>query len=195
LDKNQQPSIPKDVDDMKPKGKDRKTIYLERLAQAHTRLQAAIQGLDETAMCTQAVTGDWTVKDLLGHIVSWNREFRANIAAILRGEHPGYDHTISGEKDFSAWNQVWYLEKVDLPLAEILADVTADYGEARALIEGLEPKDYRKRGVTPWKVRPGVVSGEPAKEDTDTVETLVTFHWRHMNQHLREIERWRRVGK
>lgn len=86
------------------------------------------------------------------------------------------------------------MEKKDQPLAEILADVTADYEEARALINSLEPEDYRKRGVTPWKIKPGVVSEEPAKEDTDTVETLVTFHWRHMNQHIGEIERWCKVG-
>jgi len=176
---------------MNTKIEGRKEIYLERLAQAHARLQAAIQGLDETVMCTQVVTGDWTIKDLLGHMVSWNQEFRANIVAILRGEHPGTDHTISGVDDFAAWNQAWYLGKKDRPLAEILADVTADYWEGRTLINSLEPGDYRKRGVTPWKARPGVVSDEPAKEDTDTVETLVTFHWRHMNQHLREIEHWR----
>jgi hypothetical protein len=33
-----------------------------------------------------------------------------------------------------------------------------------------------------------------AKEDTDSVETLVTFHWRHMNQHARELEKWRKQG-
>jgi uncharacterized damage-inducible protein DinB len=170
---------------------DRKAIYLERLAQAHARLQAAIQELDEETLCAQAVSGEWTVKDLLAHMVSWNQEFRSNIAAILGGEHPGYDHTISGADDFSAWNQVWYQQKRDMPLAKILSDVEQDYQEAVVLIENLEPGDYRQRGVTPWKVKPGVISQEPAKEDTDTVETLVTFHWRHMNQHLRDIERWR----
>jgi hypothetical protein len=60
------------------------------------------------------------------------------------------------------------------------------------LIDSLAPEDYRRRGVTPWKARPAEGNKEPAKEDTDTVETLVTFHWRHMNQHIGEIERWRR---
>ncbi len=181
------------VNTKKAQKKDRRVIFLERLGQAYARLYAAIQGVDETLLCTQPVTGDWTVKDLLGHMVYWNQEFRLDIAMILRGEHPGYDHRISGSDDFNDWNQGQYQRKKDLPLETILAEVEEDRREAVALIEGLEPPDYRKRGVTPWKAKPGLVIGEPDPKDTDTVETLVSFHWRHMNQHLREIERW--LGK
>jgi hypothetical protein len=34
-------------------------------------------------LCDQQIVGFWTIKDILGHLVSWNREFRDNIAMIL----------------------------------------------------------------------------------------------------------------
>jgi hypothetical protein len=60
------------------------------------------------------------------------------------------------------------------------------------LILKLKAEEYRKRGVTPWKVAAKKKPAVLTKEDTDTVETLVTFHWRHMNEHIGEIEAWRK---
>lgn len=67
----------------------RQSAFLQRLTDAKERLQASIEGLDETTICTQPVIGEWTIKDILGHIVTWNEEFRANILMILQDELPG----------------------------------------------------------------------------------------------------------
>ncbi|MCJ7703292.1 MAG: DinB family protein [Anaerolineales bacterium] len=178
-------------DQITPKTK-KQTTFLGRLAEAKARLQACIGGLDQAVLCDDLVTGDWTIKDILGHMVSWNQEFRANIAMILRGEHPGYHHEISEEDEFSAWNQYWIALKRDWPFERILAEVEGDYQEVVELIMSLKTGDYRKRGVTPWKQAARVKPAELTKEDTDSVETLVTFHWWHMNHHIGEIEEWRK---
>ncbi|MEW5873518.1 MAG: DinB family protein [Chloroflexota bacterium] len=170
----------------------RQIAFLRRLAAAKERLAESIKGLDEFTLCNQPVLGDWTTKDILGHIVSWNEEFRANIEMILQGKHPGYDHAINGKDNFSAWNQQWILQKRSYPLDRILAEVERDYQEAVELIKSLKTGNYRKRGVTPWKEAAETRPTELGKEDTDTVETLVTYHWRHMNQHIGEIEAWRK---
>ena len=170
----------------------RQEAFLRRLAEAKERLASSIEGLDEAAICQELVTDDWNIKDILGHIVSWNEEFRANIAVILQGEHPGYDHVIRHEDNFSEWNQQWIIKKREYSLDRVMADVARDYQEAMALIERLTPEEYRKRGVTPWKEAAAKKPEELTKEDTDTVEALVTYHWRHMNEHIGEIERWRK---
>jgi uncharacterized damage-inducible protein DinB len=172
----------------------RQKRYLARLAAAKDDLFALLADLDEQTLITRAVVGDWTVKDMLGHIVSWDDEFRREIQLILQGKHPGYELTISGADDFSAWNQHWIDQKRDWSWQRMLADVERDFEQAAQLILALTPQDYRQRGVTPWKgaalTRPAV----PARQDTDSVDTLVTFHWRHINQHARMIERWRKNG-
>jgi len=170
----------------------RQQTFLGRLAQAREGLLAVIDGLDEETLCTVPITGDWTIKDILGHLVSWNEEFQSNIAAILAGYHPGYDHQISEEDDFNDSNQDWIAGKRGWSYERIWADIDRDYEGAVALILWLKPIDYRRRGVTPWKQAATQRPAAPDKADTDSIQTLVTFHWRHMNMHVRELEAWRK---
>jgi hypothetical protein len=73
-----------------------------------------------------------------------------------------------------------------------LSEVAQDHAEAAALVRRLSPADLRRRGVTPWKPAAFTRPDALTKEDTDSVETLLTFHWRHINQHCRQLERWRK---
>jgi hypothetical protein len=151
----------------KEKNSAKQTVSLQRLAEAKERLEIAIEGLDHDDMCTEHVVGEWTVKDILGHIVSWNQEFRANIEAIRNGKHPGDDHRISEEDDFSRSNQAWYAEKRDWSLDRILIEAENDYTAAVDIIMKLTPKELRLRGVTPWKDAAFSRPRELTKLDTD----------------------------
>jgi hypothetical protein len=170
----------------------RQKQFLEHLDDAHQRILACFEGLDEQTLCTQPVTGDWTVKDILGHLVSWDEEFRREIREILQGEHPGLLRPISDEDDFSVWNQQQADAKKDWPWERILDGFERDMAEAAEMILTLRPEDYRKRGV-PASKQPTV--REPdllPREDTESVASIITWHWRHINQHAKDIERWRR---
>jgi uncharacterized protein (TIGR03083 family) len=170
----------------------RQEQYLERLRAARERLLNSFAGVDSQELSSEPTAGDWTVKDLLGHVVSWNEEFRACIRSIQQGGHPGFERSISGEDDFDRWNQEQAAQKRAWTWERILADLERDYQEAVDLILGLEPGDLRKRGVTPWKQAAVKRPAEISTADTESIETLITYHWRHMNQHARMIERWRR---
>jgi hypothetical protein len=168
----------------------RQDRFLERLAAARYRLLDAISGIDPELLCTEAVEGMWTVKDIFAHIVSWNGEFRACIRSILLDHHPGYERFISAEEDFAGWNEDVVARKRDWTWDQVLASAERDYQEAVELILRLQPVDLRKRGVTPWKQAALDRPAAPTNDDTETIETLVTYHWRHMNQHAHTIERW-----
>jgi hypothetical protein len=172
----------------------RQKSFLKRLREAKQRLHECLRGLTPLVMSSQPVEGYWTIKDILIHLIAWNAEFRSNITDIISGCHPGYDHQISVEADFSAWNQAQVDKHRDLTLEHILAKVEQDYTEAETMIRSLRPDQYKMRGVTPWK--PAAISRpeNPGSDDTDSVSTLVTFHWRHINAHCKQIERWRKKG-
>ena len=181
--------------------------FLTHLTHAKDRLHAAIKGLDESVLCNQGIVGHWTIKDILGHLASWNREFRDNIAMILDDDHPGYDHQISGADDFSAWNQNWVDGKRAWSLDQILADVECDYQEAVELIMALNLQQLSMRGLTPWNDTAQSESDSLKDKDMDgvplpiweavplitgnSVEELVSYHWSHMTHHAAEIEIWR----
>jgi hypothetical protein len=166
----------------------RQESCLQKLTEARDRLLQAVDGLSPE----DCVMDDWMVKDIIGHVVTWNEEFRTDIAMILRGEHPGYDHQISGENNFKLWNEEWLNRKRVISFQSLLEDLESDYKETVQLILQLSPADFHKCGVTPWKQAAYTKPDIPGEENTDTIETLVSYHWRHMNQHSREIESWRK---
>jgi hypothetical protein len=170
----------------------RQKQFLKRLEDAHRRILACIAGLDEDTLSAKPVYDAWTVKDILGHLVSWDQEFRLEVREILDGGHPGLLRHISPEDDFADWNDQQYARKKDWPWERILADFENDIAEAADLILALTPSDYRQRGVPAWKQPPGPEPDLLRPEDTATVASIVTWHWRHINQHAKDIERWRR---
>jgi hypothetical protein len=173
----------------------RHTLFLQRLTGAKERLLNSIAGVDPAVLCSEPVFDDWTVKDIFGHIVSWNKEFRDDIRLIQQGKHPGYEHHISGEDDFNQWNQQQKTLKSARPWECIRDDFDRDYQEAVQLILSLDSIDFRKRGVTPWKKTAKDRQSTLTTTNTESMETLVTYHWRHMNQHARSIEKWRKRRK
>ena len=54
----------------------RKGELLDRLAEERANLLRAIEGLEEGEMNLPGAEGEWSVKDLLGHIAAWEREAR-----------------------------------------------------------------------------------------------------------------------
>jgi hypothetical protein len=170
----------------------RQARFLQNLADSSQRLFAAIAGLNEATLCDAPVYDDWTAKDIFGHLVSWDAEFHADIQIILLGGQPSYLRRISADLDFTEWNLAQRALYREMSWSQTLTAFAQDIDEARALILSLSPKDYRRRGVTPWKIA-AVVEQPPAPTtaDTESVETLVSYHWRHWNQHAAWIERWR----
>ncbi|MBI5822759.1 MAG: DinB family protein [Chloroflexi bacterium] len=165
----------------------RQFAFLQRMSMAHDRSIRSISGLTEVQLCTEPVTGDWTVKDMLGHVVTWNDEFRLAIQNILKKEISRF---VSQEVDWEAWNAEKISGKRKWPWKRIRADLERDYSEAIELIVHLRPEEFRKYGATPWVYSPPKEMAKFINGSAETVETLVTYHWRHMNQHSRMIEKW-----
>ena len=49
------------------------------------------------------------------------------------------------------------------------------------------------RELPAWKQPPPSDPKLLNPENTDSVASIITWHWRHINEHAREIERWRRT--
>ena len=171
----------------------RQTYILDQIHQARNQLLAAVEGLETKSLSTEIIVGNWTAKDILGHVVSWGDEFNADAEAILGGRHPGYEHVIRADDDFNEWNQAQAATKRAWTWRRMHADFDRYCHATTRFIERLQPGDLRKRGVTPW-IRAAV--SHPAslsRTDTESVETLMKFHYRHMFDHARMLERWSRA--
>ena len=166
----------------------RQFAFLQRMSVAHERSIRASTDLTRDQLCIEPVTGDWTVKDMLGHVVTWNEEFRRAIRGILKKEK-----TVStpAKIDFDNWNEARIAEKRKWSWKRICTDLDRDFSEAIELIVHLQPNEFRKYGTTPWAYSPPKEMTKILTGRVETVETLITYHWRHRNQHSRMIEKWR----
>ena len=67
-------------------------------------VRASVQKLrrvDESA----PVLDDWSLKDVIAHVVSWGDELRSEIREILIDPTPHYSYLISSDRDYDAWNR------------------------------------------------------------------------------------------
>ncbi len=166
----------------------RQFAFLQRASMAHDRALRAIANLDERLLCAEPIYRDWTIKDMLGHVVTWNDEFRLAIRIILKKEN---SQPARQEIDFDEWNEVKIAEKRKWSWERIRADMDRDYSELIELVAHVQPNEFRKYGITAWADFPPKEMAKILNRKVESVETLVTYHWRHMNQHSRMIEKWR----
>ena len=84
-------------------GRDR---TVERVERDWRSLLATIDAVPEGALLDAGAVGEWSVRDLLTHIATWEREFLKALTVILAGERlPHYSTLYGGIDAFNAREQ------------------------------------------------------------------------------------------
>ncbi|MBI1802134.1 MAG: maleylpyruvate isomerase N-terminal domain-containing protein [Chloroflexi bacterium] len=65
-----------------------KLELIQRLDTAHHEVLAAVQDFTQAQFNSPGPMGDWTAKDMFGHLAFWNWEAVRGIEQISRGERP-----------------------------------------------------------------------------------------------------------
>lgn len=95
-----------------------KKQFLNRLDKAWVALQDSFAGLSDSQLTEPGVTGDWSVKDILAHVTTWEEEALKYLPLILKGgRSPRYSEKYGGIDAFNAWMAE---EKRDLSLSDVL---------------------------------------------------------------------------
>jgi len=169
---------------------------INSLERARDSLLASIEGLDESFDASGApVFGDWTLRDVMAHLVSWGDELRSEIRAILIDPTPHYSYVISRDRDYDEWNQSQVAVRKSSSMREILDELERDYQETLDLIKRLAPDDLRRHGVVPWRIEQLPPPTEVTPENSTRVADLVKIHIQHIEEHSEEIKHWRRRGE
>ncbi len=85
---------------------------LARLAESRRALHQASEGLSEEQITQVQVEGVWTIKDVLGHITSWEE----TCLEPLRRYADGGPFEVKVIEDYLAWNDEQAARKRDVPL-------------------------------------------------------------------------------
>ena len=146
-----------------------KQQLLKQLDKSWAAIKESYAGLSDALMTEPGVTGDWSVKDILAHITTWEEEALKYLPLIIKGSRPPrYSVKYGG---INAFNAQMTEQKRRLPLSDVLKQLDETH---RRLI------DYIHQ----------------APEDQFTRETRFRHRLRvdtysHYPKHARAIRQWR----
>ena len=95
-----------------------KAKLLKNLDAGWTALLDSYASMTDAEMMQPGVTGEWSVKDLIAHVTSWEEEALKHLPTILEGKRPPRYSVMYGGID--AFNAQVMAQKQTLSLAEVL---------------------------------------------------------------------------
>lgn len=145
---------------------DRQQVY-SMMENARKQLMAAIDGLKPEQM-TVPVVGDWSVKDLLTHVSSWEEYTLPDYRRLAHGQVPAL--ACFHEADVDQWNVLMMALRRNFPLDQALQEMG----------------HYRQASIAALDALP-----EEAFAQGQMARILATIAAGHDLQHTADIRQWR----
>jgi len=106
---------------------------LYRVAKAWEAFNGSYAGLSDAQLMEAGVTGDWSVRDILAHVTTWEEEALKHLPLILKGgTPPRYSVTYGG---LDAFNARMTEQKRSLSLSQVRAQLGATHDRLVELIQ------------------------------------------------------------
>lgn len=146
-----------------------KQQLLKRLDRAWASFQESYAGLSESQLTGPGVTGNWSVKDILAHVTTWEQEALTHLPTIIEGGRPPRYSVKYGGID--AFNAQMTEQKRGLSLLDVLRHLEETH---KRLIETIQS--------TPE---------EQFTHETRFRRRLRLDTYSHYPKHARAIREWR----
>jgi hypothetical protein len=143
---------------------------LKQLDKAWVALKESYAGLSDSELAEPGVMGNWSVRDILGHVTTWEEEALKYLPLILEGGRPPRYSTKYGGID--AFNAQMTEQKRDRALSEVLQQLDETH---RRLIDYVH-----------------IAPEEQFTHETRFRRRLRLDTYSHYPQHTRAITEWRR---
>jgi hypothetical protein len=145
-----------------------RAALLGRVHQAWETLEKSFGGLSDARLTEPGVTGDWSVKDILAHVTTWEEESLKYLPVILEGGRPPRYARYGG---IDAFNATMTAQKRGLSLSDVRQQMHEIHGR---LIDFLQ-----------------TVREEQFARETRFRRRLRLDTYRHYLEHARAIREWR----
>jgi hypothetical protein len=142
-------------------------------------LEDQLEGLSENQMLQPDFEGGWSIKDILAHIVTWEKLMIDWLETTMRGDVPEMLPPGLTWDDLDIWNEQNYLDNKDSPLSEVINNFHSSYQLALNTIEGITEEDLINPYRFEWR------EGRPLA----TIVAANTY-W-HYVEHREQIYKWR----
>jgi len=145
----------------------KKTEILLALKTERAKFLKAVEGLSDKQMTEKGVIDDWSIKDILAHIATWESEMVTFIAQMKQGKKPR-TNLMSSKVD--ALNAEFYKNNKNRHLDRILADFHGVRKQTIKHVESLSEKELTEpkhsphtKGNALWEIIKGDSFGHEAE--------------------------------
>jgi Mycothiol maleylpyruvate isomerase N-terminal domain len=132
----------------------------------------SLNGITDSRWQSRGVMGDWTLKDVVCHVTTWEEEALKALPLIVQGKPlPRYADAFGG---LDAFNELRRGEKVDMSVAAARVEMEATHRELLAFLDRVDESWFVTE--TPFRRR--------LRLDT----------YSHYQEHTKAVWEWRRAG-
>jgi len=157
-----------------------KADLLTALADAQAQFDAAIAGLDDAALVEPGVVGEWSIKDLIGHVAAWEQLVIESAEQWRTGEAIPTPTWTSAD-EFNARDAA---RKSDWTLDAVRADAAETRHRLQAVLAQITDEEWSRPVVIGDRERPGGAWIAGALNGDEGPGT-------HAAEHARQIHAWR----
>lgn len=127
-----------------------KTDLLAAIEKERDALENYLETLTPEQITVPGIVGEWSVKDVLAHLIEWEQMVLSWHAAGLHGKTPELPAPGFKWSQTPALNLQIYEKHKDRPLAEVLAQFRASHQEILGVIQGLTNEELFTAGQFAW---------------------------------------------
>ena len=121
---------------------------LNKLETAWAAIKESYAGLPESHLVETGVVGDWSVKDILAHVTTWEEEALKYLPLIVEGGRPPRYITYGGIDAFNAQRTE---QKRSLSLSEVLRELDEVHARLIAYVQSVPEEQFTRE--TPFRHR------------------------------------------
>jgi hypothetical protein len=154
-----------------------KDEIFEALEDEREKFLDAIEGLSDEAVLEAGVVGEWSVKDILSHLIAWEAEQVKLLWQAKQGIQPNTVHF--SDRSVDELNAAWYAEFKARPLDRILADFQAVRKQTERRVNSYSDKDLNDPQRYPWL------------QGFSLWEWVANDSFKHEAEHAAQIRAWR----
>ncbi len=145
-----------------------KKRLIDLLTDAHSLLRATLEGIDPRLRVHTDT--DWRIRDIVGHIATWDRE----VAKSIRAFRAGTDYSIP-DLDEDVFNQQAALVQQELTAQQLFTEWEQAREDSKTAVQEIPPDQYPSDLLYPWG------------DERGSIAHLVEYMIEHDAEHRDEI--------
>jgi len=154
-----------------------KRLLLDKIRSRQIDFEQVITPLSEEQLTMPGVNGDWSIKDVLAHLVSWQKRTIDRLDAAAQNKEPTTP-PVANDEEVNNLNQRFYEENKERSLSEVLADFKTTYLRMLETVEAMREEDLFDAQKFPWN------GGTPLWEN------VAGNTYEHIDEHIGAIQKW-----